>query len=346
VAGFVFPGDRVDLVLTQQVVQADGQVKFNVYRDNGPDTYGSFVVEVQVKDAEGKLLEDFKSEQLSKVKGIVNHQNYETVKTGPYGITVPLAGNADLTLTPATPVTLTAGQPVTYSISAAYFVGYIALAADTDGIAANVLTVFPLTAPLVVPARSALVGVPLWEHLLAVVLVLVAIYAIVRLAGRVYGHLLALLTTLKGLPLAYNQDLQEDKEGLFDAVDTLLASLRIYAEMVRTLLLNEEAAARAARGGFMMATDLADWLARQGLPFRQAHQAVGKLVAYCVEQGKDLADLSLQELQSFSPLFREEALAVTTAEAAVAARNVYGGTAPDQVRERLAEARRLLDEDG
>lgn len=165
-------------------------------------------------------------------------------------------------------------------------------------------------------------------------------------AGRVYGHLLALLTTLKGLPLAYNQDLQEDKEGLFDAVDMLLATLRIYAEMVRTLSLNEDAARQAARGGFMMATDLADWLARQGLPFRQAHEAVGKLVAYCIEQGKDLADLSLAELQSFSAFFREEALAVTTPEAAVAARDVYGGTAPAQVQARLAEARRLLAEEG
>ncbi|MGE5675974.1 MAG: TQO small subunit DoxD [Mycobacterium leprae] len=105
-----------NLVLTQQVVQADGLVKFNVYRDNGPDTYGSFIVEVQVKDADGKLLEDFKSEQLSKVKGIINHQNYETVKTGPYGITVPLAGNADLTLNPVTPVNLAAGQPVTITV--------------------------------------------------------------------------------------------------------------------------------------------------------------------------------------------------------------------------------------
>ena len=161
--------------------------------------------------------------------------------------------------------------------------------------------------------------------------------------GRVYGHLLALLTTLKGLPLAYNQDLQEDKEGFFDAVDTLTATLRIYPEMVRTLTVNKANMLRAARGGFMTATDLADYLAKRGLPFRQAHEVVGKMVGYCIEAGKELSDLTLAEMQSFAPLFDEGALTVVTPEAAVAARNVYGGPAPQQVHARLLEARAMID---
>jgi argininosuccinate lyase len=160
--------------------------------------------------------------------------------------------------------------------------------------------------------------------------------------GRVYGHLLGLLATLKGLPLAYDQDLQEDKEGLFDTVDTLTATLSIYAEMVRTLSVNREAMARAARGGFMTATDLADYLARRGLPFRQAHAVVGNIVRTCIDAGKDLTDLTLADLRKFSPLFDEGALLVVTPEAAVAARNVYGGPAPAQVHARLVEARSLL----
>lgn len=164
--------------------------------------------------------------------------------------------------------------------------------------------------------------------------------------GRVYGHLLGLLTTLKGLPLAYNQDLQEDKEGFFDTVDTVTATLRIYAEMMRTLTVNEAAMRRAAQGGFMTATDLADYLARRGLPFRQAHEAVGRLVRFCTAEGKELADLTLDEMRRFSPLFDEGALHVVTPQAAVAARNVYGGPAPEQVKARLAEARLRLAQTG
>jgi argininosuccinate lyase len=147
---------------------------------------------------------------------------------------------------------------------------------------------------------------------------------------------------MKGLPLTYNQDLQEDKEGLFDAVDTITQALSIYAEMVRTLTVNRAAMARAAQGGFMTATDLADYLARCGLPFRQAHEVVGRIVRYCVESGKELSELTLAEMQEFSPLFDEGALRVVTPEAAVAARDVYGGTAPAQVQARLVEARQML----
>ncbi len=160
--------------------------------------------------------------------------------------------------------------------------------------------------------------------------------------GRVYGHLLALLTTMKGLPLAYNQDLQEDKEGLFDAVDTLTSTLSIYTEMVRTLTVNRAAMQRAAEGGYMTATDLADYLARRGLPFRQAHEVVGRLVQHALAAGKELTDLSLADMQQFSPLFDEGALRVVTPQAAVAARDVYGGPSPRQVRARLREARRRI----
>lgn len=160
--------------------------------------------------------------------------------------------------------------------------------------------------------------------------------------GRVYGHLLALLTTMKGLPLAYNQDLQEDKEGLFDAVDTVTATLGIYAEMMRTLTVNGAAMQRAAQGGYMTATDLADYLARRGLPFREAHEAVGRLVQFAIAQGKELTDLTLAEMQAFSPLFDEGALRVVTPEAAVAARDVLGGPAPRQVHQRLREARQRV----
>jgi argininosuccinate lyase len=160
--------------------------------------------------------------------------------------------------------------------------------------------------------------------------------------GRVYGHLLGLLTTMKGLPLAYNQDMQEDKEGLFDAVDTLTTTLGIYAEMVRTLTVDREAMMRAARGGFMTATDLADYLAKHGLPFRQAHEVVGRIVRYCLDGCKELCDLTLAEMQTFSPLFDEGALRVVTPEAAVAARDVFGGPAPQQVHKRLREAQTMV----
>jgi argininosuccinate lyase len=164
-------------------------------------------------------------------------------------------------------------------------------------------------------------------------------------SGRVFGHLVALLTVLKALPLAYNKDLQEDKEGLFDAADTLLACLAVMAGLVSTLTVNAAAMQAAATRGLLTATDLADALARRGLPFRQAHQVVGQLVRYCLENGKELADLTLQECRAFSPLFDDEALRSATLDASVRARDVYGGTAPRQVRARLAEARDLLQEE-
>ncbi len=161
--------------------------------------------------------------------------------------------------------------------------------------------------------------------------------------GRVYGHLLGLLTTMKALPLSYNQDLQEDKEGLFDTVDTLMAALPLLTGMVGSLVVNEDTMARAAAGSFMTATDLADHLARRGVPFRRAHQVVGRIVRHCLDNGKELTDLTVAEMQAFSPVFDQEALTVVRSANAVSARDVYGGTAPQQVRARLEEARQVLN---
>lgn len=159
--------------------------------------------------------------------------------------------------------------------------------------------------------------------------------------GRVYGSLLALLTTLKGLPLTYNKDLQEDKEQFFDAVDTVSTCLRMFAGMLATARFREDRMRQVAGGGFSTATDVADYLVRKGLPFRRAHEVVGRLVRHCLEQGCDITDLPLADLQGFSPLFQEDVYSVTV-DSSVQARDVPGGTAPNRVREALAESRRLL----
>nr|WP_233498183.1 argininosuccinate lyase [Meiothermus sp. QL-1] len=157
--------------------------------------------------------------------------------------------------------------------------------------------------------------------------------------GRVLGGFVALATLTKGLPLTYNKDLQEDKEPLFDAVDTYRASLRLLAAMLPGLEWNPEAMAKAAASGYALATELADYLAERGVPFREAHHVVGRLVRYCIDRGKELSELSLDELKSFHPLFGEEALALTRLENAIHRRRSYGGTAPEAVRAALAEVK-------
>ena len=158
---------------------------------------------------------------------------------------------------------------------------------------------------------------------------------------RVYGHLMGLLTTLKGLPLAYNRDLQEDKEAFFGAVDTLLSTLEVFSSMLASLRFKTEAMASAAGAGYILATDLADYLAGKGVPFREAHRAVGALVAYASTAGKALEDLSLEEYQRFSPHFDWGVRSITVASS-LAARDVPGGTAPIRVKEALAQAKALL----
>ena len=157
--------------------------------------------------------------------------------------------------------------------------------------------------------------------------------------GRVYGHLTALLTLMKGQPLAYNKDNQEDKEPLFDCVDTVTDTLRIFADMISGVTARPDNMRDALRQGYATATDLADYLSRKGLPFRDAHEAVGLAVRRAEELGVDLPQLSLSELQGFSRLIGEDIFAVLTVEGSLAARNHLGGTAPDQVHAAIARAR-------
>ncbi len=160
--------------------------------------------------------------------------------------------------------------------------------------------------------------------------------------GRVYGHLMALLTLMKGLPLTYNRDLQEDKEGFFDTVDTLLATLRVFQGMLPGMELNAPHVARLAGESYMLATDMADYLVGKGVPFREAHGIMRRLCAHCETKGKELPDLTLEEYLDFCDRF-DEGVYDITALASVAARNNPGGTAPNRVAEELAQARQLLE---
>ncbi len=160
--------------------------------------------------------------------------------------------------------------------------------------------------------------------------------------GRVNGHLVALLTLMKGQPLAYNKDNQEDKEPLFDTIDTVLGCLKVYRDMLPAMRIKKDNMARAATRGFSTATDLADYLVRKGVAFRDAHEVVGKAVRYGIEQGKDLAAMGLEELRGFSQAIDPDVFAVLTIEGSVAARNHLGGTAPAQVIAAVARARLRL----
>jgi argininosuccinate lyase len=160
--------------------------------------------------------------------------------------------------------------------------------------------------------------------------------------GRVNGHLVALLTLMKGQPLAYNKDNQEDKEPLFDTVDTVIDTLRIFADMAAGISVKPDAMRAAALQGYATATDLADYLVKKGLPFRDAHEAVAKAVRACEQRSCDLVDLSIAELREFSPLIDDDIFSVLTLEGSVAARNHPGGTAPAQVVEAIKRARSRL----
>lgn len=156
--------------------------------------------------------------------------------------------------------------------------------------------------------------------------------------GRVYGNLFGLLTVLKSLPLAYNKDMQEDKEGMFDTVRTLQGALQLYAPMVSTMKVNKERMRQAVNQDFSNATDIADYLVNKGLPFRQAHEVIGKTVLYCIQNGKFLLDLKIEEYLQFSELFESDIYAVLQPEQVVNARNVYGGTATGQVSAAISRA--------
>jgi argininosuccinate lyase len=160
--------------------------------------------------------------------------------------------------------------------------------------------------------------------------------------GRVIGHLVSLLTLMKSQPLAYNKDNQEDKEPLFDVLDTLRGSLRAFGDMVPNLKVNREAMYASAKQGYATATDLADYLVNKGLPFRDAHEVVGGAVAYAIDKGKDLSECTLQELQAFDRRIEADVFDILSLEGSVRARNVVGGTAPEQVRRQVAGCRKLI----
>ncbi|MCG7873622.1 MAG: argininosuccinate lyase [Candidatus Thiodiazotropha lotti] len=160
--------------------------------------------------------------------------------------------------------------------------------------------------------------------------------------GRIYGHLIGLLTLMKSQPLAYNKDNQEDKEPLFDTVDNLKGSLKVFAEMIPAISCRKQAMRQAAMQGFATATDLADYLVRKGIPFRDAHEVVGKAVAFGVAESRDLSEMSLAELQQFSDQIDEDVFEILTLEGSVSARDHIGGTAPAQVRQAIQRARQRL----
>lgn len=160
--------------------------------------------------------------------------------------------------------------------------------------------------------------------------------------GRVYGHLIGLLTVMKGLPLAYDKDMQEDKEGVFDALDTLYFALDIYAGMISTMTVNGDHTRQVLESDFSNATDMADYLAKKGLPFRQAHAVVGNAVHYCIEHHKVLLDLSMEEFRSMSPLFEEDIKEALSIENCVKNRESYGGTGPKSVERQQAHAEKAI----
>ena len=163
--------------------------------------------------------------------------------------------------------------------------------------------------------------------------------------GRVVGHLMAMLMAVKGLPLAYNKDLQEDKEGLFDTIDTVKFSLAVYAQLIRGMKLREDVMRHAVEADYSNATDLADYLVRKGLPFRKAHAVAGQAVAQCIARGIYLAELPIADYQQLSPLFAEDIYDAISPETCVSCRNSYGGTSYEQAEMQLEAAKNLMTEE-
>lgn len=161
--------------------------------------------------------------------------------------------------------------------------------------------------------------------------------------GRVNGSLVGLLTVLKGLPLAYNKDMQEDKEGMFDTVETVEGTLQLLAPMIESMTVNEKVMRKAINQDYSNATDIADYLVTKGMPFREAHEIIGKIVLNAIDQGKYLLELNLEDYQSFSPLFEDDIYEVLAHEQVVGARNSQGGTAPEQVQQQIKLAKEKLD---
>lgn len=160
--------------------------------------------------------------------------------------------------------------------------------------------------------------------------------------GRVYGHLLNLLTLLKSLPLTYNRDLQEDKPALFDALDTVASSLEVMTELMRHIRINQEALERALQGGGLLATELADYLVMKGVPFREAHGITGRIVRAALDQGRDITDLSLGALQGYSDRIAQDVFTRLTAVAAIDHKGQVGSTARARVAQRIKKLEKLL----
>ena len=160
--------------------------------------------------------------------------------------------------------------------------------------------------------------------------------------GRVYGHLMGSLTMMKGLPLAYNKDMQEDKESVFDAVDTVKMCLPVFTNMIKTAVFNKDNMYNAAKGGFTNATDAADWLVKKGVPFRDAHSILGQLVLYCINNNTSLEDLSLDEFKAISPVFDESVYDAISVEKCVQARNIPGGPSPEYIKTLIEKNKEYL----
>ncbi|MCK5235854.1 MAG: argininosuccinate lyase, partial [Deltaproteobacteria bacterium] len=157
-------------------------------------------------------------------------------------------------------------------------------------------------------------------------------------SGRVIGNLVSMLTVMKSLPLAYNKDMQEDKEPLFDTVDTLKAVLDIFTPMLKSMKVNKKRMREATAKGFITATDVADYLTQGGMPFRKAHEVVGKAVAFCIDKGIELSDVKATQWKKFSKSFGDDIIKVVTVDSSVKARSLYGGTAPKEVKKQITRA--------
>lgn len=161
--------------------------------------------------------------------------------------------------------------------------------------------------------------------------------------GRVYGHLMGMLTMMKGLPLAYNKDMQEDKEAVFDSIDTVKMCLPVFTNMIKTAVFNKTNMYKAAKGGFTNATDAADWLVKKGVPFRDAHAILGHLVLYCINNDKGLEDLTLDEFRAISPVFDESVYEAISVEKCVEARSIPGGPSPEYIKKLIGQNKEYIN---
>ncbi|MDW7973287.1 MAG: argininosuccinate lyase, partial [Thermodesulfovibrio sp.] len=160
--------------------------------------------------------------------------------------------------------------------------------------------------------------------------------------GRVYGNLISLLTTLKGLPLTYNRDMQEDKEPVFDTIDTVSMSLKVITEMLPEIKFNKERMREACQSGYITATDLAEYLVKKGIPFRQAHEITGKIVLYCIQKEKALSELNIKEFKKFSKKIEKDVYTILTPEGSIDAKVSYGSTSKKSIKEQIKLLKKIL----